>query len=39
MSTTVENLTGMNVITEQVIASDFLIASKSGVKDLGYCFN
>ncbi|AHD04920.1 spore coat protein [Paenibacillus larvae] len=34
MSTTVENLTGMNVITEQVIASDFLIASKSGVKDL-----
>lgn len=34
MNTTVENPTGMNVLSDQAVASDFLITSKSGVKDL-----
>lgn len=34
MNTIVENLTGMNVMTDQVIATDLLIAAKSGVKSL-----
>lgn len=33
MNTIVENLTGMNVLTDQVIATDFLIAAKSGVRN------
>ena len=33
MNTIVENLTGMNVMTDQVIAQDLLIAAKSGIKN------
>ncbi|MCR2807098.1 spore coat protein [Paenibacillus soyae] len=33
MNTIIENLTGMNVLTDQVIAMDFLIAAKSGVRN------
>jgi similar to spore coat protein len=33
MNTIVENMTGMNVITDQIIASDLLIAAKAGVKN------
>ncbi|HBV85609.1 MAG TPA: spore coat protein [Desulfosporosinus sp.] len=33
MNSIVENLTGMNKITDQVIASDFLIGAKTAVKD------
>jgi similar to spore coat protein len=33
MNTLVENLAGMNVLTDQVIASDFLIGAKSAVKN------
>jgi similar to spore coat protein len=32
MNTLVENLTGMNTLTDQVIAYDFLIGAKSGVR-------
>ncbi|MDF2963692.1 MAG: spore coat protein [Paenibacillus sp.] len=32
MNTLVENMTGMNSMTDQVIASDLLISAKSGVK-------
>jgi similar to spore coat protein len=31
MNTLVENLTGMNTLTDEVIAYDFLLAAKSGV--------
>jgi similar to spore coat protein len=33
MNTIVENLTGMNTMTDQVIATDFLIAAKAAVND------
>lgn len=33
MNTIVENLTGMNVMTDQVIAQDLLIAAKTGIKN------
>lgn len=32
MNTIVEYLTGMNTMTDQVIAMDFLISAKSGIK-------
>lgn len=32
MNTILEHLTGMNTMTDQVIATDFLIAAKSGMK-------
>lgn len=34
MNTLVENLTGMSAMTDQVIAYDFLLAAKSGVKTI-----
>ncbi len=33
MHTIIEHLTGMNVLTDQVIATDLLIAAKSGVRN------
>ncbi len=33
MNTILEHLTGMHTITDQVIAMDFLIAAKSGVRN------
>ncbi|MEK5236045.1 spore coat protein [Paenibacillus sp. FSL L8-0470] len=33
MNPIVENLTGMNVMTDQVIATDLLLACKSGLKN------
>ncbi|MFC0215552.1 spore coat protein [Paenibacillus chartarius] len=33
MNTILEHLTGMHVLTDQVIAMDFLIAAKSGVRN------
>ncbi|GGF93732.1 spore coat protein [Paenibacillus abyssi] len=33
MNTILEHLTGMNTLTDQVIAMDFLIAAKSGVRN------
>jgi similar to spore coat protein len=33
MNTLLEHLTGMNSMTDQVIAMDFLIAAKSGVRN------
>lgn len=33
MNTIVNNMTGMNAMTDQVIASDLLISSKSGIKN------
>jgi similar to spore coat protein len=33
MNTIVEHLTGLNTMTDQVIAMDFLIAAKSGVRN------
>ena len=33
MNTLVESMTGMNVMTDQVIAQDLLIAAKTGIKD------
>ena len=33
MNTIVENLTGMNVLTDQIIASDLLFTAKSGIKN------
>ncbi|NGM84808.1 spore coat protein [Paenibacillus sp. 7124] len=35
MSSIIKNVTGMNAITDQVIASDLLIAAKSGIKSYG----
>jgi similar to spore coat protein len=32
MNTLVENLTGMNTLTDRVIATDLLFAAKSGIK-------
>jgi similar to spore coat protein len=32
MNTIIENLTGMNTLTDQVIAMDLLMASKTGIK-------
>jgi similar to spore coat protein len=32
MNTILEHLTGMNTMTDQVIAMDFLIAAKTGIK-------
>lgn len=34
MNEMIQNLTGMGGMTDQVIATDFLIAAKSGVKNL-----
>ncbi|PZD94907.1 spore coat protein [Paenibacillus sambharensis] len=36
MNALVENMTGMNVMTDKVIAADFLITAKSGVRNLSY---
>lgn len=33
MNTMMENLTGMSAMTDQVIATDMLIAAKSGIKN------
>ncbi|MGM1022946.1 MAG: spore coat protein [Bacillota bacterium] len=33
MNSIIENMTGMNGMTDQVIASDLLIAAKSGIKN------
>jgi similar to spore coat protein len=33
MNTVIENLTGMNTMTDQVIATDMLLAAKTGVKN------
>jgi len=33
VNTLLENVTGMNVMTDQVIALDLLIAAKTGIKD------
>lgn len=33
MNTIMENLTGMNVMTDQVITEDLLIAAKTGVRN------
>lgn len=33
MNALIENLTGMNKMSDQVIATDFLIAAKSGVRN------
>ncbi|AZK48220.1 spore coat protein [Paenibacillus lentus] len=33
MNTTMSNMTGMNAMTDQVIASDLLISAKSGIKN------
>jgi len=38
MNTVVETLTGMNTMTDQVIATDFLIGTKTAVKDLALAF-
>jgi similar to spore coat protein len=32
MNTIIENLTGLNTLTDQVIAMDLLMASKTGIK-------
>lgn len=32
MNTIIKNMTGMNAMTDQVIASDLLISAKSGIK-------
>jgi similar to spore coat protein len=32
MNSIIENLTGLNTVTDQVIAMDFLMAAKSGIK-------
>ena len=34
MNQMIQNMTGMGGMTDQVIATDFLIASKSGIKNL-----
>ena len=34
MNQTMQNMTGMGAMTEQVVATDFLIATKSGIKNL-----
>ena len=36
MNTILENLTGMNILNDQTIAGDLLIASKTGVRNLAY---
>jgi similar to spore coat protein len=36
MNTILEALTGMNVLNDQAIAGDLLIASKTGVRNLAY---
>ncbi len=36
MNTILENITGMNVLNDQTIAGDLLIASKTGVRNLAY---
>lgn len=33
MNTIIKNMTGMNAMTDQVIASDLLISAKSGIKN------
>lgn len=33
MNTTMKNTTGMNAMTDQVVAADLLIAAKSGIKN------
>jgi similar to spore coat protein len=32
MNTIIEHLTGMNTLTDQVVATDFLLAAKTGIK-------
>jgi similar to spore coat protein len=34
MNQMMQNMTGMGAMTEQVVATDFLIATKSGIKNL-----
>ncbi|HEX3048258.1 MAG TPA: spore coat protein [Bacillota bacterium] len=36
MNSILENMTGMNVLNDQTIANDLLIASKTGVRNLAY---
>lgn len=36
MMQVLENLTGMNILSDQTIASDLLIGSKTGVRNLAY---
>ncbi|MCO7176777.1 spore coat protein [Sporolactobacillus kofuensis] len=36
MNQIVQNITGMGSLTEQVIATDFLITAKSGVRNIAY---
>jgi similar to spore coat protein len=36
MNSILENITGMNVLNDQTIANDLLIASKTGVRNLAY---
>lgn len=36
MNSIIESLTGMNVLTDQVIATDFLISAKSGVRNFAF---
>jgi similar to spore coat protein len=36
MNTILESMTGMNVLNDQTIANDLLIASKTGVRNLAY---
>lgn len=36
MNTILENMTGMNVLNDQTITSDLLIAAKTGVRNLAY---
>lgn len=36
MMQVLENLTGMNILSDQTIANDLLIASKTGVRNLAY---
>ncbi len=36
MNSVIEKLMGVDVLTDQVIASDLLISAKSGVKDYAF---
>ncbi|MDF2536806.1 spore coat protein [Sporolactobacillus laevolacticus] len=36
MNQIVQNITGMGSLTEQVVATDFLITAKSGVRNIAY---
>lgn len=36
MNSILENMTGMNVLTDQTIANDLLISTKTGIRNLAY---